>query len=355
MNLVARNLNNVVLLLDLSQPSALLLVAENVRMYVSRGIPLRFGLVPLVGEHGSAAERVARVVGYLVDTVGRAGAMEFMGEVSLGGFLFVELGASADGSVQLAKSSGAAVDVDGLRSAYEAFVAFSKQDGVELLAFDEVMKEGEAQLVEARAYAKRLGVKSDPASKGVFFINGAFFVIDDVRSSSLALDGGTSLIQCRPRRTLRRLCNGPLGFTSSSSSRKSTSTGSPIRRTPVLTSTTSRRRTLVETLSSSPSPRPTRSRLSTSSTRSRGSVPFSCMPGSWMEVRFASAMRIVDRSLILDLVSTEIMDENEEDQPAVATIYLVADLESSSGRTLAKNALELLVRPPSLSLPPTNE
>lgn len=84
--------------------------------------------------------------------------------------------------MQLAKSSGARVTVDGLESAYGAFVEFSRREGKELATFEEVMREGDEELSEARAYAKRLGVRSDPASKGVFFINGVFFVIDDVHS-----------------------------------------------------------------------------------------------------------------------------------------------------------------------------
>lgn len=65
-----------------------------------------------------------------------------------------------------------------------------------------------------------------------------------------------------------------------------------------------------------------------------------------MEVR-SRCRRDCTTTLILEAVSTEIVDESEE-QPAVATIYLVADLESSTGRTLAKNALQLLVRPISM-------
>lgn len=81
MNLVARNMNNVVLVLDLSRPESLRLIAESVRTYVSRGIPVRFGLVPQVGEIGDITTSVAQVIWYLVENAGRSNAMGFLDSV----------------------------------------------------------------------------------------------------------------------------------------------------------------------------------------------------------------------------------------------------------------------------------
>lgn len=88
MNLIRRNLNNVIFVLDLSQSSALLILADNVRQFVSRGIPIRFGLVPRVGEEGDASDvsaQVAQVIWYLAEKYGRASAMQFCSEVSCSG------------------------------------------------------------------------------------------------------------------------------------------------------------------------------------------------------------------------------------------------------------------------------
>ena len=82
MSQIGRNLNNVVLVLDLARPAALNLVTESVKMYVSRGIPVRFGLVPQVateGEHPSTA--VASCLWYLVDIIGRSKTMAFLSAV----------------------------------------------------------------------------------------------------------------------------------------------------------------------------------------------------------------------------------------------------------------------------------
>ena len=85
MNLVARNLNNVVFVLDLSQPASLVLVTQNIKQFISRGIPVRFGLVPLVSSSdspNSITTEMAQVVWYLVDKIGRGQAIKFLHDVS---------------------------------------------------------------------------------------------------------------------------------------------------------------------------------------------------------------------------------------------------------------------------------
>ena len=68
MSLIGRNLNNVVLVLDLSRPASLYLVTESIKTYVSRGIPVRFGLVPQVAADVDApATLVASVTWYLIE------------------------------------------------------------------------------------------------------------------------------------------------------------------------------------------------------------------------------------------------------------------------------------------------
>lgn len=82
LHLVAKNLHHVVLVLDLSRVESLILMTEGIRDFISRGIPVRFGLVPLVGEDQHISTLVARVVWYLTETVGRAGSMKLMQMVS---------------------------------------------------------------------------------------------------------------------------------------------------------------------------------------------------------------------------------------------------------------------------------
>jgi UDP-glucose:glycoprotein glucosyltransferase len=43
-----RNLNNIVLVLDLSSPASLHFITVPIPTFINRGLPFRFGVVPLV-------------------------------------------------------------------------------------------------------------------------------------------------------------------------------------------------------------------------------------------------------------------------------------------------------------------
>lgn len=85
---LARNLNNLILVVDLARRDSLVLLGDTIRTYIARGIPVRFGMVPLLGlgdrlgEETTTGGMVAKVVWYLVETVGRAQAMQFLNDVS---------------------------------------------------------------------------------------------------------------------------------------------------------------------------------------------------------------------------------------------------------------------------------
>lgn len=83
---VRRNLVTVILALDLSKRDSHAMLAENVATFISRGVGVRFGSVPLLTEDElretkSVQAIVARVMWYLVDTAGRASAIAFSREV----------------------------------------------------------------------------------------------------------------------------------------------------------------------------------------------------------------------------------------------------------------------------------
>ncbi|GAA6015304.1 hypothetical protein JCM10207_008942 [Rhodosporidiobolus poonsookiae] len=184
MNLIARNLNNVVLVLDLTQPNALALVIENIKTFVSRGIPVRFGVVPLVSEQGdeTAVQRqVAQALWYLTDTLGRSAAMAFLNDLYLA-------------------SPEAAISEEVLRQVYDRTVAaVSAADADTQLASFEAVQQGigkkataiHSRLSKTRDYLKRLGVPlagmepNGKATLGSFFMNGAFFPIDEDFSQNL--------------------------------------------------------------------------------------------------------------------------------------------------------------------------
>ncbi|GAA5830729.1 hypothetical protein JCM11251_001055 [Rhodosporidiobolus azoricus] len=176
MNLIARNLNNVVFVLDLSQSAALSLLTENVKQFVSRGIPVRFGVVPLVnteGAEGAIETQMAQMVWYLVDALGRTPAMKFLSDI-------------------YKASPDRPISEDLLRRAY-AILRNKDQhnDGGALASFEEVQagvgkkaSSMHSRLNKTRDYLKRLAIPLPGGdivrtSIGFFLMNGAFFPIDE--------------------------------------------------------------------------------------------------------------------------------------------------------------------------------
>lgn len=91
MNRVARNLHNVVLVLDLSRIDSLKLISETIRDFVARGIPVRFGLVPQVGKDSDISTMMAQTMWYLTDAAGRSAVMKLFSDVRLPLFLLAPL------------------------------------------------------------------------------------------------------------------------------------------------------------------------------------------------------------------------------------------------------------------------
>lgn len=83
MSQIAKNINNVVLVVDLSFPSVLTLLSENINGFISRGVPIRWGVVPVIGEEGDMSTMIAKCLWYLVEESGRGTAMAFLTDVSL--------------------------------------------------------------------------------------------------------------------------------------------------------------------------------------------------------------------------------------------------------------------------------
>jgi UDP-glucose:glycoprotein glucosyltransferase len=65
---VRRDLHNVVVPVDLSNPEDMMLVAGNIQMFIRRKIPVKFGLVPIVSSPESIAQ--LKVAHYLFDAYG---------------------------------------------------------------------------------------------------------------------------------------------------------------------------------------------------------------------------------------------------------------------------------------------
>ncbi|GAA5899753.1 Kre5p [Sporobolomyces salmoneus] len=178
MNLVARNLNNVVFVLDLSQPSSLVLIAQNLKQFITRGIPIRFGLVPIVAAtEGVIESEMAQVMFYLVETAGRGITIRFLQDL-------------------LEASPTSKITPDLLRRAYaRLFLQSQTSESGPLAPFESVLagiggasEATQSHLEATRKYLKRLGVPlvdGQSAPSEAFFLNGAHFPIDEDLSQNL--------------------------------------------------------------------------------------------------------------------------------------------------------------------------
>ncbi|KAF9513801.1 glycosyltransferase family 24 protein [Hydnum rufescens UP504] len=155
-----RNLNNIVLVLDLSSPISLHFITVPIPTFINRGLPFRFGVVPLV--ETEAARKVARLVYYSVGRFGRAATIQL-------------LKASGDPSRE-------AFDFSLAKAAYNELVKSKEEASEDLsLPFDSVIQlAAEEKLGRAREYSRRLGATASSFPGGHAFVNGKHFDFDDV-------------------------------------------------------------------------------------------------------------------------------------------------------------------------------
>ncbi|KAI9815165.1 MAG: hypothetical protein M1832_005567 [Thelocarpon impressellum] len=165
--LVRRDVNNVVVLVDLSKPDDVDLVLDVLQTFVKRQVPIRMGVVPITGTPAAAAQ--AKVVYHLSETYGLASALSYLTSSFEGTRL------SAADKVDFE----AAVKDRKLRRG-RAFLTLP-----EVLDAEEMMERAEA----ARKYVARLGGDSSPLP---VFANGVALPRNDEwlqgLSSRLGLD-----------------------------------------------------------------------------------------------------------------------------------------------------------------------
>ncbi|KAJ7130733.1 glycosyltransferase family 24 protein [Mycena crocata] len=159
------NLFNVVLVLDLSQPTSLTTITGAVANIISRSFPFRFGIVPLAETEDGA--KMARLFYHSVRTYGRKRTMGFLRKIA------------ESFSGPEAQLDWGAVKAD---FAAELLIAPPSNEETPALDFDAVIAADgpETQSVEkGRSYAERLGAGLAASPKGHGFINGKHFDMDD--------------------------------------------------------------------------------------------------------------------------------------------------------------------------------
>lgn len=76
-----RDVHNVVIPLDLTNLQDTEMLVETLQMFVKRQIPIRFGIVPIVGSE--SAVRQAGIVYYLLDAYGLGTVVAYLEKVSI--------------------------------------------------------------------------------------------------------------------------------------------------------------------------------------------------------------------------------------------------------------------------------
>lgn len=75
---IRRNLWNVVLVLDMSDRSAISAIAQTISTLIQRNLPLRFGVVPMIGDEDDSSLAMGRLMRWSVANLGRAQTIQWL-------------------------------------------------------------------------------------------------------------------------------------------------------------------------------------------------------------------------------------------------------------------------------------
>ncbi|KNZ76128.1 UDP-glucose:glycoprotein glucosyltransferase [Termitomyces sp. J132] len=158
---VKYNVFNIILVLDLSQMDGLAFIAGNMANLISRGIPLRFGVVPITETEDST--RMARLFSHLISTHGRKKTLKFIQDF-----------------IQAQPVEKTTVDWVVLSRTYTD-LAESEGSGTHVTSLEDILS-GKADpgtlLDKVRDYVERLDVRLEATTTGHVFFNGRHFSFD---------------------------------------------------------------------------------------------------------------------------------------------------------------------------------
>ncbi|KAF8342557.1 UDP-glucose:glycoprotein glucosyltransferase-domain-containing protein [Cantharellus anzutake] len=163
---IRRNLNNIILVVDMSIPASLNFIGGPIAQIISRNLPFRFGVVPMLETGDSRG--AARLILYSVKKFGRPKTMGF-------------INALMDLQRETINFAVARAAYDGL---VQAYTPLDNQDTEPPLPFDAVVAGGDstslaAHLERASQYARRLSTTSASYPRGHGFINGKHYDFND--------------------------------------------------------------------------------------------------------------------------------------------------------------------------------
>ncbi|KAI8974783.1 glycosyltransferase family 24 protein [Trametes punicea] len=159
------NLFNVVLVVDLSQASSIEFIGTTVNSLINRGLPFRWGVVPLVETEDGA--RMARLLYYLMDNFGPDETLGFLTSLT-----------QRNVPLELLRPT---VDWSRVRLQFNHLLAAQDDDldGDVERDLDVILQGNDGDLDGPRAYARRLDTRLESALHGHVFVNGRHFDLDD--------------------------------------------------------------------------------------------------------------------------------------------------------------------------------
>ncbi|WVW83270.1 hypothetical protein I302_105289 [Kwoniella bestiolae CBS 10118] len=161
---VRKNTWNLVFVFDLAQVSSLDIIANSISPMIQRGLPIRFGVVPMFDtEKEDISAQMAKIFHYVVKTFGRGSTRDFL----------ADLVSSTPHSPQLP----GVVTLDSVRKAYDMLSFTSTKTG---LPFDEVLLTElfDPHLEKTAAYMTRLTATKEESKLGHLFVNGKHTIVN---------------------------------------------------------------------------------------------------------------------------------------------------------------------------------
>ncbi|BEI94341.1 uncharacterized protein CcaverHIS019_0608000 [Cutaneotrichosporon cavernicola] len=155
---VRLNAWNAISVLDLASMRGAEMLASSISQLVQRNLPIHMGVVPMFDTLDGPSAQMARVFYYLADTQGSMSALQLITAIVM--------------SNQDTKTK--TVDLGVVRQLYDGMYNQAKQEGEEVLSFDEVLASPELgeRLNTTKAYLERLGAMSADSATGHLFVNG---------------------------------------------------------------------------------------------------------------------------------------------------------------------------------------
>ncbi|RHZ80246.1 hypothetical protein Glove_138g61 [Diversispora epigaea] len=165
LRMIRKNIFSILFILDLSSPENLEIIAEHINAFILRDTPLRFGLVPLFSKDQHDSIAISRIFYYIVDQFGPSTVKKFFKTIYS----------------EIRKP----LTIEFLQIVEQEFnkLIYKEVPRIEKLvnSFKEIINGNntlvEEQIYESSNFIKRLKINTH--DKGVLFVNGKFFDLDE--------------------------------------------------------------------------------------------------------------------------------------------------------------------------------